>query len=172
MRRPVAVRVVGAFELVVQPVLIVVALTIALATPVQLFGLTLPEPVLPMVLAFAWPLIRPSMLAPAALFALGLFLDIFWGGTLGMWPLALMAVYAVVLGSRNLLAGQETRVLFVWYAICCALAFVLAYLVVSFDAGRPPSLLALLMQVLPTLLLFPAADWMVQRFDDGDVRFR
>lgn len=172
MRRPVAVRVVGSFELLFRPALIAIALTIALATPVEMFGLTLPEPVLPMVLAFAWPLIRPSMLAPAVLFALGLFLDIFWGGTLGTWPLALLAVYAVVLGSRNLLAGQETRVLFIWYAICSLLAFFLAYLVVSFDAGRPPSLLALFLQVLPTLLLFPVADWMVQRFDDGDVRFR
>jgi rod shape-determining protein MreD len=106
------------------------------------------------------------------LFALGLFLDIFWGGTLGTWPLALLTVYAVVLGSRNLLAGQETRVLFIWYAICTGLAFILAYLVVSLDAGRPPSLLALVLQVLPTLLLFPLADWMVHRFDDGDVRFR
>lgn len=172
MRRPIAVRVVGSFELVFRPALIAIALTIVLATPVKLFGMTLPEPVLPMVLAFAWPLIRPSMLAPAVLFVLGLFLDIFWGGTLGTWPLALLTVYAVVLGSRNLLAGQETRVLFVWYAICTGLAFILAYLVVSLDAGRPPSLLALVLQVLPTLLLFPLADWMVQRFDDGDVRFR
>ncbi|WP_156320249.1 hypothetical protein [Brevundimonas sp. AAP58] len=172
MRRPVAVRVVGSFELVFRPALIAIALTIVLATPVKLFGLTLPEPVIPLVLAFAWPLIRPSMLAPAVLFVLGLFLDIFWGGTLGMWPLALLTVYAVVLGSRNLLAGQETRVLFVWYAICTTLAFFLAYLIVSFDAGHPPSLLALLLQVLPTLLLFPVADWMVQWFDDGDVRFR
>ncbi|KPF83291.1 hypothetical protein IP78_02460 [Brevundimonas sp. AAP58] len=163
---------VGSFELVFRPALIAIALTIVLATPVKLFGLTLPEPVIPLVLAFAWPLIRPSMLAPAVLFVLGLFLDIFWGGTLGMWPLALLTVYAVVLGSRNLLAGQETRVLFVWYAICTTLAFFLAYLIVSFDAGHPPSLLALLLQVLPTLLLFPVADWMVQWFDDGDVRFR
>lgn len=172
MRRPVAVRVVGSFELVFRPALIAIALTIVLATPVKLFGLTLPEPVLPLVLAFAWPLIRPSMLAPGVLFALGLFLDIFWGGTLGTWPLALIAVYAVVLGSRNLLAGQETQVLFVWYAICCAIAFFLVYLVVSLDAGRAPSLIALLLQIVPTLLFFPAADWMVQRFDDGDVRFR
>ncbi|OYX30931.1 MAG: hypothetical protein B7Z01_13330 [Brevundimonas subvibrioides] len=172
MRRPVAVRVVGSFELVFRPALIAIALTIVLATPVELFGLTLPEPVLPLVLAFAWPLIRPSMLAPGVLFALGLFLDIFWGGTLGTWPLALIAVYAVVLGSRNLLAGQETQVLFVWYAICCAIAFFLVYLVVSLDAGQAPSLIALLLQIVPTLLFFPAADWMVQRFDDGDVRFR
>jgi rod shape-determining protein MreD len=172
MRRPVAVRVIGSFELVFRPALIAIALTIILATPVEMFGLKLPEPVLPLVLAFAWPLIRPSMLAPATLFALGLFLDMFWGGTLGLWPLCLISVYGVVLTSRNLLAGQETQVLFVWYAICTLVAFLMAYLVVTLDAGRAPSLLALLGQVIPTLLLFPVADWMIQRFDDGDVRFR
>ena len=165
-------RVVGSWELVVRPALIAIALTVLLATPVELFGLKLPEPVAPLVLAFAWPLIRPSMTAPAVLFGLGLFLDMFWGGTLGLWPLCLLAVYGVVLASRNLLAGQETQVLFVWYAVCALGAFIVAYLVVTLDAGRAPSLLSLVGQIVPTLLLFPAADWMVQRFDDGDVRFR
>jgi hypothetical protein len=76
--------------------------TIVLATPVELFGLNLPEPVIPMVLAFAWPLIRPSVIAPLVLMGVGLGLDIFtWGALLGMWALALLAVYAVVLASRS-----------------------------------------------------------------------
>ncbi|WP_309627693.1 hypothetical protein [Brevundimonas sp.] len=165
-------RVVGPTQWVLYPALVAIALTVLLATPVELFGLKLPEPVLPLILAFAWPLIRPSMVAPAMLFGLGLFLDMFWGGTLGLWPLCLLSVYGVVLASRNLLAGQETQILFVWYALCVLAAFIVAYLVVTLDAGRAPSLLALLGQVVPTLLLFPAADWMIQRFDDGDVRFR
>lgn len=165
-------RVVGSWELVVRPALIAIAVTVLLATPVELFGLKLPEPVAPLVLAFAWPLIRPSMVAPAVLFGLGLFLDMFWGGTLGLWPLCLLGVYGVVLASRNLLAGQETQVLFVWYALCVLGAFIVAYLIVTLDAGRAPSLLSLVGQIVPTLLLFPAADWLIQRFDDGDVRFR
>jgi len=172
MRRPAAVRVVGPVQWIVYPALAAVILTVLLATPVELFGLKMPEPVLPLVLAFAWPLIRPSMVAPAVLFGLGLFLDLMWGGTLGVWPLGLMAVYGVVLAARNLLAGQETQILFVWYATCTLAAFLLAYLVVSLNAGNPPSLLALAGQVVPTLLLFPIADWMIQRFDDGDLRFR
>ncbi|WGM31627.1 hypothetical protein [Brevundimonas sp. NIBR11] len=172
MRRPVTIRVVGPTQWVLYPALISIALTVLLATPVELFGLKLPEPVLPLILAFAWPLIRPSMVAPAVLFALGLFLDMFWGGTLGLWPLCLLSVYGVVLASRNLLAGQETQILFVWYGLCVLAAFVVAYLIVTLDAGRAPSLLSLIGQVVPTLLLFPVADWMIQRFDDGDVRFR
>lgn len=166
------VRVVGPTQWVFYPALAVIAITVILATPVELFGLKLPEPVLPLVLAFSWPLIRPSMVAPAVLFGLGLFLDLFWGGTLGLWPLCLLSVYGVVLASRNLLAGQETRILFVWYATCALVAFVLAYLIVTLSTGRAPSLLSLLGQVIPTLLLFPVADWMIQRFDDGDMRFR
>jgi rod shape-determining protein MreD len=157
---------------IVYPSLAAIAATVVLATPAELFGLKLPEPVLPLILAFAWPLIRPSMVAPAVLFGLGLFLDLFWGGRLGMWPLCLLAVYGAVLVSRIFLAGQETRVLFVWYAVCTAMAFLVAYGIVGMDAGNAPSLLSLLGQMIPTLLLFPIADWMIQRFDDGDVRFR
>ncbi len=157
---------------IVYPSLLAVAATIVLGTPVELFGLQLPEPVIPLVLAYAWALIRPSMLAPAMVFLLGLFLDLFWGGPLGLWALSLLLVYAVVLACRNLLAGQETRMLFTVYCLCVALAFVTAYLIVTLDVGTPPSLLALVGQVAPTLLLFPCADWLIQRFDDGDVRFR
>lgn len=172
MRRANAVRVVGPVQWIVYPALAAVATTILLATPVELFGLKMPEPVLPLVLAFAWPLIRPSMVAPAVLFGLGLFLDLMWGGTLGVWPLSLMIVYGVVLAGRNLLAGQETQILFIWYAICTLTAFLLAYLMVSVKVGNAPSILSLMGQMIPTLLLFPIADWMIQRFDDGDLRFR
>lgn len=172
MRRPRAVRVIGPLQWIVYPALIAMALTLVLATPIRLFGLRLPEPVLPLVLAFAWPLIRPSVLAPAALFGLGVFLDLLWGGALGLWPLSLMSVYGAVLLARNLLAGQETRLLFFWFVCAVGLAFLVAYLIVRLDVGAGPALWPILFQVLPTLLLFPAADWLIQRFDDGDVRFR
>ena len=51
-------------------------------------------------------------------------------------------------------------------------AFLMAYLIVTVRAGNAPSLLALLGQMLPTLLAFPAAAWLIERFDDTDVRFR
>jgi len=172
MRRPVAVRVVGPVQWIVIPALVTVAVTILLATPVELFGLNLPEPVVPMVLAFSWPLIRPSITAPLVLTLLGLILDVLTYGPFGLWALALLAIYAVVLASRSFLIGQDTAVLFVWYAACCGLAFLMAYLVVTVIARNPPSILALIGQVVPTLLLFPFADRMIERFEDGDVRFR
>lgn len=173
MKRPVAVRVIGPTQWIFLPALAVMAATIVLATPVKLFGwLALPEVVLPLTLAFAWPLIRPSIFGPATLFLLGLFLDLLWGGPLGMWAACLLLVYGGVLLSRSFLVGQETRFLFAWYTVCTLGAFAVAYLVIGVRAGNPPSLLALFWQIVPTLLLFPISAWMIERFDDGDLRFR
>ena len=173
MRRPIAVRVVGPLQWIVLPALAVIAIQVVLATPVELFGLfKLPEPILPLVLAFSWPLIRPSILAPVALLGLGLFLDLQIGPALGLWALCLIGVYGVILAARNLLAGQETLVLFTWYTAVTIGMFVLAYVIVSLRVGNAPSLIALFLQVLPTLALFPFANMMIERFDDGDVRFR
>jgi rod shape-determining protein MreD len=174
VRRAATVRIVGPMQWIVYPALVAMGLTIVLATPVSLFGLKLPEPILPLVLAFAWPLIRPSMLAPFVLFLLGLFLDLLLAGQqpLGVWSLSLMVVYGVVLAARNLLAGQETQNLFVWYACCTLAAFLLTYLIVSMKSANAPSILSLLGQLIPTLLLFPVANWMIERFDDGDMRLR
>ena len=172
MRRTITVRMVGPMQWIGYPALIAVAVTILLAVPLRLFGLTLPEPVLPLVLAFAWPLIRPSMLAPVVLFGLGLFLDLFWGGTIGLWALSLLLVYGAILLTAKFLAGQATIVLFALYVASTGLAFAAVYLVTRGLAGNAPSLLAVAGQVLPTLLLFPLADWLIERFDDADVRFR
>ena len=172
MRRTITVRMVGPMQWIGYPALIAAAATILFAIPLRLFGLTLPEPVWPIVLAFAWPLIRPSMLAPAVLFGLGLFLDLFWGGPLGLWPLSLLAVYGAILLASNFLAGQATIVLFALYVASTGFAFFLAYMITTMTVGNAPSILAVLGQVVPTLLLFPLADWLIQRFDDADVRFR
>jgi len=171
-RRAAAVKVVGPVQWIFLPALAVLAMTVILATPIKVFGLTLPEPVLPLVLAFAWPLIRPSVVAPVALLAVGLIVDLFWGNQLGMWPLALLAAYAVILVSRPFIAGQDTRLLFAWFAGVSALALFVVYLLVTVFARQPPSLLALFFQFLPTVLAFPAANWLIERFDDGDLRFR
>ncbi|WP_346426496.1 hypothetical protein [Brevundimonas naejangsanensis] len=172
MRRTITVRMVGPMQWIGYPALIAAAATVLFAIPLRLFGLPLPEPVWPLVLAFAWPLIRPSMLAPAVLFVLGLFLDLFWGGALGLWAISLLAVYGVILLAAKFLSGQATIVLFALYVISTGLAFTVAYAVTRMDAGNGPSLLAMAGQVIPTLLLFPLADWLIERFDDADVRFR
>jgi rod shape-determining protein MreD len=154
------------------PLLICVIATVLLATPVRVFGLQLPEPVFAMVPAFAWAVIRPSIMAPLLLLALGLFLDLFWGGPAGLWVLALAAAYGLVLAVRLSLTGRGLGMLWVWYGAACVLAFGVGVGVTFFKTGSFPSPFALFWQFLITLLLYPFAHFLIERFEDADVRFR
>jgi rod shape-determining protein MreD len=154
------------------PMLLCIAATLVMATPLHIFGLPLPEPVFPMVVAFAWALIRPSVLPPFALLVLGLFLDAFWYGPQGLWPLCLLTTYAAMLFVRRLITGHDFIVVWAWYAAATAAGFGLGYLLMTIAAGDAPSLVALAWQYLATLILFPFAHRLTLRYEDADVRFR
>jgi rod shape-determining protein MreD len=154
------------------PMLLAVVATVVLATPIRIFGFALPEPVLPLALAFAWALIRPSVLPPFALLLLGLFLDVFWGGPQGLWPLCLLTAYASVLAVRRLIAGHEYVVVWAWYGAATAVAFGAGYVLMTMAAGQSPSLIAVGWQYVVTLVLYPFAHWLIERYEDADVRFR
>lgn len=154
------------------PAVISLAATVLFALPFRVFGLRLPEPVFPMVLAFSWAVIRPSVLAPFVLLACGLFLDIFWGGPLGLWPLSLLTPYATLLGARSVMTGQSRGMRHFWFASATALALGTGYLLTAVKAVAFPSLLATFWQILATSLLYPFAHRLIERFEDADVRFR
>ena len=74
------------------------AAVIVFGVPFRLWGLRLPEPIFPLAVVFAWGVIRPSVLAPFGVLLMGLFLDVYWGGPLGLWPICLlMAVVAIAI---------------------------------------------------------------------------
>jgi rod shape-determining protein MreD len=146
--------------------------TIVLDTPLRVFGLRLPEPVFPMVLAFAWPVIRPSLLAPFGLLAAGLFLDLFWSAPLGLWGLCLLLAYTGALISRNLMTGRSAPVLAMWYVSLTGVAFLAAYLFMMLRAHVTPNLTGALLQFGATLALYPFAHRLIDRFEDADIRFR
>lgn len=154
------------------PMLLSIGATVLLAAPLRVFGFGLPEPVFPMVLAFAWAVIRPSVLGPFALLLLGLFSDLFWGAPIGLWPLSLLICYFGALISRNLMAGQSSGVLWGWYAALTAAAFACAYAVTVIVSGNKPGLGATALQLIVTAALYPIANYLIERFEDADVRFR
>jgi rod shape-determining protein MreD len=154
------------------PSLVCIAATVLFSAPVRLFGLGPPEPVFPLVLAFAWAVIRPSILGPFALLALGLFLDLWWGGPVGLWPMALLTAYAITLGVRRVLSGLGWWGLAGWYALALAAAMAMGLLTTLLVSAAAPSLLAVFWQFLASLVLFPFAHRLIERFEDADVRFR
>ena len=154
------------------PALIAVAATIVLGAPLRILTLALPEPVFPMVLAFAWAIIRPSLIGPFLLVAVGVFLDLFDAAPLGLWPISLLVAYGVALIGRALMVGQETEVMAVYYGASTAAAFICAYVLVAIAGHGQPNLIALLWQFAATLALFPFVLMLRSRFRDADIRFR
>jgi len=154
------------------PTLFCVAATIVFAIPIKVFGLRPPEPVFPMILAFAWAVIRPSVIAPFMLMLMGLFLDLFWGGPLGLWGVSLLAPYTVVLASRSIMTGQSRPMRQLWFAAATALAVLTGFLITAIVSLAVPDLLSVFWQFLATSLLYPFAHRLIERFEDADVRFR
>ncbi len=154
------------------PALAALAATVLLGVPIRAFGLALPEPVWPMAPAFAWAVVRPAVLPPLLLLVCGLFLDLFWGGALGLWPTALLLCYGLTFAARQLIAGSTTAALFGWWATALLFAFTAAYLAAMLDSRVAPSLVATGLQFAFTLALFPLARIMIDRFEDADIRFR
>ncbi len=154
------------------PALAALAATLLCALPMRVFGLSPPQPVFPMALGFAWSVIRPSILGPVVLFGLGLFLDLFWGGRLGLWPLILICGYGVGLAGRSLMAGQGGAVLVGWYVAASTISLGLGGVFATMVAHQEPNLSALGWQLIWTIALFPVVWWLVDRFEDADVRFR
>ncbi len=155
---------------VILPSLAAVLATLLMGTPIRLFGLALPEPVWPMVLAFAWPVIRPSLMTPLALLLLGLFLDLFWGTALGQWSLGLLVPYSVALLARRLLVGQSGAVLWAWYVGLTLVGFFCVNLISDSDLGQSPRAAAVGLQALATGLLYPLAHRLIERYEDAGAR--
>ena len=154
------------------PALISIAATIVFAAPLRIFGLAAPEPIFPVALAFAWAVVRPSLLGPIVLLLLGLFQDLFWGGPLGLWAISLLLAYGLALLGRSLMVGQEIEVIGVWYLGSVLTAMTCAYVLTLINSHTPPNLVSALWQFLATAVLFPLVQRMLAEFRDADIRFR
>jgi rod shape-determining protein MreD len=155
------------------PFLICVAASILVAIPLKIFGIfRLPEPIFALVPAFAWAVIRPSLVPPFLLLGLGLFLDLLRGGQLGLWATGLLLGYAFVLATRPLMIGQSRPMMWAWFAATCLVTIGAAYLLTMLDALVTPNPLATFWQLLVTVLLYPFAHRLIARYEDADVRFR
>ncbi|HEX8233429.1 MAG TPA: hypothetical protein VF559_08820 [Caulobacteraceae bacterium] len=156
----------------VLPMLLALAAAVLFTLPLRLFGLQLPEPVWPLAPAFAWAMIRPSVIAPFLVLLMGLFLDFLWGGPSGLWGFSILFGFGFILLARSMMIGQSLVVLWSWFGLMSVLVFAAAYLLTMLDSGSRPDLFATGLQLLPTLLLYPLAHQLIERFEDADVRFR
>ncbi|MGA9657509.1 MAG: hypothetical protein WBQ60_00205 [Asticcacaulis sp.] len=167
-----AAKMVGPWDWILAPALLSVALTVVLAMSFQPFGFYLPEPVSPFILAFAWPLIRPSYFSPIVLAALGFFLDYFWGGPIGFWTIGLMLVYGAMALARTFMVGQDWIVVFGVFISTELLFFALCVVLTIVDTGSVPRLWGVAEQFIATGLLFPFVLYLLETYLHADVRFQ
>jgi rod shape-determining protein MreD len=160
------------FQWLVFPLVMALLATFLLTLPIRVFGQPLPEPIWPMVLVFAWAVIRPSLLAPFAVLIAGVALDLLWGGPFGLWAVSLLVAYGTVSTARTMLAGQSRPMMWAWYGATTLLAMGCAYALSYMDSESRPGLLPLFWQFLITMLIYPFSDQLIDRFEDADVRFR
>jgi rod shape-determining protein MreD len=170
-RQAMASRVIGPWDWLIAPALLSVAMTIVLATAFQPLGFYLPEPVSPLVLAFAWPLIRPSYIAPFVLGALGFFCDLFWGAPAGFWILSLLLVYGVLVAVRTYIIGQEWLVVFAVWVLTELAFFTVCTLFATLASGQVPRLWGVFEQLLATTILFPFVVYLMEKYLHADARF-
>jgi len=154
------------------PMLQVVAASLVFSVPLRFWGYGLPQPVFAVPAVFAWAVIRPSMLAPVAVMILGLFLDVLWNSPVGFWAVCLLLPYGLVLVGRAMLAGQSQLMMWVWYGASTALVLGAGYLFTMLDTQNAPDPISVGWQFLATVVLYPFADRLIDRFEDADVRFR
>lgn len=154
------------------PMLQVLVVTFLFAVPLRFWGLGLPEPLFALPVLFAWAVIRPSMLAPVCVMLMGVYLDFLWGTKTGFWAVCLLMAYGSALVGRSMLVGQGRAVYWAWYAVVTAIALGSGYALTVLDVKGAPSPLAVGWQFLATVVLYPFADRLIERFEDADVRFR
>ena len=154
------------------PLFVALGASLVLAMPLKIYGLQLPEPVFPLVLAFSWGVIRTSAWPSVGLMVAGLVLDCLWGSPLGLWALCLLAAYAVVFALRPILSGGGFWALWFWYLAASVAAFLTGLILMGFKTGHLPSLVGVFWQLFASVMLFPFAWRLVERYEDADVRFR
>jgi rod shape-determining protein MreD len=71
-----------------------------------------------------------------------------------------------------MLTGQSGAVLWIWYGAMTVVVMAAGYALTMMNGGSAPSIWAVAWQFLPTVVLYPFAHRLIDRFEDADVRFR
>src|SRR3569833_3148458 len=127
--------------------------------PISLLGGLVPPPLLALVPVYFWCLVRPDLMTPACVLAIGLAEDILSGGPPGVWTLAFVLTYALLARQRDSFAGLSGLAAVVGFAAAALFACAVAYLTVArlillSPDGRVPSLVPIVSELAMTVLFY------------------
>ncbi|NJO56700.1 MAG: rod shape-determining protein MreD [Rhodospirillales bacterium] len=140
------------------------ALLVVGAIPMQLPGLQVVAPSLPLISVFYWSLHRPDLMPAIAAFILGLVHDVLSGAPLGTGAAVYLTVHAVVHWQRQFFHGKSFGVLWLSFSIIVGAAMILGWMLTSILAGTLVDMRAAALQTMATIGCFPLMVWALWRF--------
>ena len=137
------------------PALIAAGLVIFANLPISFTGGLLPPPVLALGAVYYWTLVRPDLMPPLVVLAIGLLEDLLSGGPPGLWAAGFVAAYALTDRERETFAGMIGPGALMSFAAVMLLAGVTAYVVACLVYLRLPPLSPLIVEAISTVLFYP-----------------
>lgn len=122
--------------------------------PLSLTNGLVPAPLLGLVPIYFWCLVRPDLMTPAAVFAIGLFQDIMAGGPPGIWTLSFVVTYAVIERQREAFAGLSGLAAVLGFATAALVASACAYTTVALYYWHMPPIGPIIGELVVTVLFY------------------
>jgi rod shape-determining protein MreD len=114
---------------------------------------------------FFWTLYRPRLMAPPAVFFLGLVQDLLSGAPLGVNTLLALLMHAAVLTQRRVLARQSFLIVWIAFVMLAAALLALGWVLRSLLAFTLLPVLPPLVELGLVVALYPAFSWLFVRLE-------
>jgi len=125
--------------------------------PLSATGGALPPPLFALMPIYFWCLVRPDLMRPGAVFAIGLAHDLLSGGPPGAWAAGFLVAYAFVDRQRDVFAGLASWGAILGFAAVALIASAVAYAIVAIAYTRLPPLAPLMLQIGMSVLFYVPA---------------
>jgi len=145
------------------PVATILLLVFVTVVPWRLPGFGAITPAFILMAVFYWSIYRPDQLSYVAVFCLGTVQDLLSGMPLGMTPLVLLIVQGILISQRRFLLGKSFFVVWCSFMIVALGAAILSWVVGTVFFGAPLAPVPIVVQVVMTVLLYPALTWLFGR---------
>ena len=122
--------------------------------PLSLTNGVVPAPIFGLVPIYFWCLVRPDLMTPAAVFAIGVFQDIMAGGPPGVWTLSFVITYAVINRQRDAFAGLSGLAAVLGFATAALITCACAYFIIALYYWHIPPVAPIVAELAVTVLFY------------------
>ncbi|HWK48207.1 MAG TPA: rod shape-determining protein MreD [Stellaceae bacterium] len=145
------------------PVLLTLLVVVVSIVPLGIPGYAAVTPVFTLMAVYHWTIYRPELMPPVALFAIGLLQDLLTSGPIGLSPLLLLVIRALVMSQRRFFVGKLFP--FVWWGFAATVvaASLMLWVAAGALSGRLLDPRSFAFQAVLTVACYPAASWVFVR---------